>query len=298
MDRGTLRLLLFTGEMTALAWLNETPGGPRVRGVELYAVIVGSYILGLVAASARKVDLAFFFRPSSRPSRRPPRYDGPRARLFFTHVLIFSGLSVLYFADILSTPGAVGLKDRVSPGLSLAAGLLAYGGLMGLFRGIAALRGRTPAGLRGTLRANRFLFPRDRRHFPWIVAAMILNPFAEEFLLRGVLVHLVGILTGWWIPIVLAGLVVQVFLHAYQGREAIPWHIAFYATAVGMLLSDFGLWGAFGLHIAGDLYPLLGFRWQFAALRRHRAGRPRPETVTAVPAAATASTPRGSRRRT
>jgi len=273
MELPTRTLVILAIEMAALAWLNEAPFGPHLRGLPLYAYIVGFYVYLLLFACLKKVDRTFFFGPNSKARGWSARPDGPRAARFLQGVLVFAALSLPYCAAPDATAEAVGLKSVFPVPVAFAIGFGAYGLLLTLFRVKERLRNRDLPGLRATLRGNRVIIPRDQRLLPAIVAALLINPFAEEFLLRGVLVHLVGTLTGWWIPAVAGGLVVTVILHAYQGRAMIAWHTAFYLAAVGLLFSDAGLWGAFGLHFAGDIVPLLLVRGTFSRLRRLRAER-------------------------
>ena len=273
MDRATLNLLSLSVSAALLVWFNDIPEGPRLRGPGAYAGIVGLYFYLVFIGAMTRVDRSFVFGTPGKPSCRPARMDGPRAEAFLRRVLLLGALALLYFAAPDGGSAPVGIKTVYPAIVCFAAGIACYGVLWGAFTGAQRARGRSLVGVRATLRANRFLFPRDPRHSPPIGAAMLLNPFVEEFLLRGVLVHLVGHLGGQWTLAIGAGLIVNVGLHAYQGRALVPWHTAFYAAAVALLLSDVGLWGAIGLHFAGDVVPLLSFRWYFATLRRLRAAR-------------------------
>jgi hypothetical protein len=99
----------------------------------------------------------------------------------------------------------------------------------------------------------------------------------EELLFRGVLVYQTSLVLGSaWLPIA-AGLAATIGNHWYQGRQAMLFHIPFFAIVVALLFSPLGLAGAIGFHVAGDVLPMFWFRQQLRQFReRHRRVRIAP----------------------
>jgi len=169
------------------------------------------------------------------------------------------------------TAESVGFAGRVSPAWALVIGFTAYLALAMTFNGITQL-----IGIRGKVRDSSIvtlagLFPRQRRQRVIFLMALTLNPFTEEIVFRGFLVHQLALMTES-IPIgFFVGLAANLGMHIYQGRLALLFHVPFFALAFGLLYSALGLWGAIGAHIAGDLVPFLTMRQELAAYRqRHR----------------------------
>jgi membrane protease YdiL (CAAX protease family) len=106
------------------------------------------------------------------------------------------------------------------------------------------------------------------------IAGCVLNPVNEEIIYRGILIGLLGHLLGSYLPAVLAGLVLTLGVHLYQGWRALPFHAIFFAFATLLLFSALGLVGAIGLHFAADLWPDLQTRRRVDLWRQHLRRRP------------------------
>jgi membrane protease YdiL (CAAX protease family) len=106
-----------------------------------------------------------------------------------------------------------------------------------------------------------YIWPRSRRQKLYaFVAVCFLNPFTEELLFRGILVHQFHQLIGsLYLPLAV-GLLVNLGNHLYQGPQAVFTHVPFYFLTVALLYSPAGLVGCFGFHFAGDWFPVVGMK--------------------------------------
>ncbi len=129
---------------------------------------------------------------------------------------------------------------------------------------------------RNGLRSIGFLLPRNPAKRCLMIAVICaFNPFTEEVLYRGLLVHQTALLSARpWIPVVLGGVVILLG-HAYQGWRAAPRHLAFFASTIALMYSRYGLGAAIAAHVLGDAVPLLGYRESLRAytVERRRARR-------------------------
>lgn len=124
----------------------------------------------------------------------------------------------------------------------------------------------------------RMIWPRRRKHkYIAIVAVCLLNPFTEEVLFRGVLVHMLGEQIGNPMLAAVLALTLSVLAHTYQGLWSAPFQFLFHGTAVLLVLSPMGLAGAFGLHFAGDLVPVAGMKKSMLEWRNRRRRELRTE---------------------
>jgi hypothetical protein len=71
--------------------------------------------------------------------------------------------------------------------------------------------------------------------------------------------------------------VLNSLLHWYQGWRMQLWHVLFFALAVSLLYSPWGILAAITAHVFGDLAPVISLRRQLlrvrAEQRRARAAR-------------------------
>jgi membrane protease YdiL (CAAX protease family) len=144
--------------------------------------------------------------------------------------------------------------------------VLVYGLALRAFGVFAVMR---TAANRGNLRA----WPRGRRD-KWIstLCFMVLNPFNEELVMRGILIHQWGLLLGSPILPIALGFALNATMHGYQGARLQAWHALFFATAVYLLYSPWGLTAAITAHVLGDVFPFLYLRHN---LRRARIAQSR-----------------------
>jgi hypothetical protein len=71
------------------------------------------------------------------------------------------------------------------------------------------------------------------------------------------------------IPIVV-GFVLNSLLHWYQGWRMQLWHAMYFAIAVGLLYSQWGLVAAITAHVFGDVMPFVGLRRNLLRARAER----------------------------
>jgi membrane protease YdiL (CAAX protease family) len=145
-----------------------------------------------------------------------------------------------------------------------------------------------------TRQDTRRTWPSRRIQKVFFLIALLLNPFTEELVFRGVLVHQLGMVTGS-VPLAAGlGLMLCLVGHLHQGILASPFHAAFFATTVLLLYTRLGLAGAIGLHFVADVAPQTGFLK--ALWRRDRktlSRKPRTNALRQVSTKA-ASQPSGS----
>lgn len=107
----------------------------------------------------------------------------------------------------------------------------------------------------------RRIIPRQRTEKIFsFISTCVVNPFIEEFLYRGVLVFYLGNYFSNMYLAILIGLLLSLGSHLYQGIANFIFHTLFFAVAVLLLYSPFGLIACFGLHFAGDIYPIMKTR--------------------------------------
>jgi len=166
---------------------------------------------------------------------------------------------------------SVGVSSRVSPATALATGFGEYWLFVYGVRALLAGLGVRLSYLRASVRANATFFGGARRQrLALLTLIIVLNPFTEELLFRGLLVHQFALTDApLWLALAL-GAGVNAVNHAYQGRLLVAFHLAFYAAVVALLYSPLGLLGAIGFHFGGDLVPLVSYRRQLAAYRNAR----------------------------
>jgi membrane protease YdiL (CAAX protease family) len=148
-------------------------------------------------------------------------------------------------------------------------GFLTYCVLMLLLNKVLTYKGNIATIRAHNLASHAYIWPRSRRDKVYaFFAVCFLNPFTEELLFRGILVHQFDQVIGTpYLPLVV-GLLVNLGNHLYQGPQAMLTHIPFYCLAVGMLYSPAGLVGCFGLHFAGDWFPVMGMKKELKSYQR------------------------------
>lgn len=147
------------------------------------------------------------------------------------------------------------------PIIAFAIGLLLYCLLALVMQLTLAHMGRLPYVRARNLAAMAYIWPRSPREKVYaFLAVCFVNPFTEEFLFRGILVHQFHQVTDSVYLPVAVGLLATLGNHLYQGPQAMLTHIPFYCLALGLLYSPAGLVGCFGLHFAGDWFPVVNMK--------------------------------------
>ncbi len=83
------------------------------------------------------------------------------------------------------------------------------------------------AAVRGNLR----VWPRQRSlKIVATIFFVVFNPFTEELVMRGILIHQWGLLLGSPAVPIVVGLVLNSLLHWYQGWRMQLWHALFFAS--------------------------------------------------------------------
>jgi hypothetical protein len=210
--------------------------------------------------------------PYRRAGHRVPllarRITAERARRFLSFQWLLLGLMLVTLHWELWEAEDVGIRTDVSWPGALAYGVLMYAAFLLLAR-FAPLE---PGGL-GYLNLRRFT-ARNRDGRDVLCMALVLNPVTEEFWMRGVLVYHLGRVLGSAPLAIVVGFVACMLVHLYQGVGMLTWHAAFFFGAVIVLYGEFGLVGAIGFHLAGDLWPALTADRHLRAWQGHlrRAG--------------------------
>lgn len=189
-----------------------------------------------------------FAFPAAPESRA--RVDSARALQGLLKQLILLGALAITWAEGWWSAGSVGL---VPSAVAIPIGMLAWAVITAGRR--LETRGRTgpPPDPATYVAGLRQFWPRERVGKAFTVATFALNGVTEELVTRGIFVHHLGEATGSVALAVAVGLAVNVALHAYQGRQHLPWHAGFYALTVALLYSPLGLLAAVALHVCADL---------------------------------------------
>src|SRR5688572_14329269 len=200
----------------------------------------------------------------------------PLARRLPASAVIGFGVRQLVLVAVLAYSWRVGAWDAASVGVhrpdlwmeSILAGELAFLGLMIGYTLLLRLAGRVPAMRLAAIRGNLRVWPRQRSLK--ILAAfffVVFTPFTEELVMRGILIHQWGLLLGSPVLPIVVGLLLNSLLHWYQGWRMQFWHALFFAVAVSLLYSPWGLVAAITAHVFGDLAPVISLRRQLLRAR-------------------------------
>lgn len=211
---------------------------------------------------------------AGRPKRLPPRpSQSSGSRLLGSRylraipIVIFFALGDMHLSD-------VGFKANVHPVIALGLGGAAFLLLDAALARVAKRAGYLDKLQDANVEAIRSFWPRERGQKTLaVVAICVFNPVTEEFIYRGVLVYMVGSMIGSFVATVSVGFLLNLLTHLYQGRVPMISQMLFYALAVSLLFSPLGLAGAVGLHVVGDLVPMVYFPRQirpWADRRRRR----------------------------
>ncbi len=186
-------------------------------------------------------------------------------QLLFTAILGISWQSGAWTRESVGIPEHIRWEETILAGeVGFLAVIAVYAGVLWLTRGLAQMR---LAGVRGNLR----LWPRGRVA-KWFAALfiMVFNPFVEELVMRGILIHQWGLMLGSPVLPIAVGFLLNALLHLYQGWRMQLWHALYFVMAVVLLYSPWGLAAAMVAHLFGDVFPILAMRNQLKYVRRSR----------------------------
>src|SRR5689334_23400652 len=157
-------------------------------------------------------------------ARDPARYPVPR-RLPSRVVLNLAGRQLLFVAVLCvsfalgdwSWP-SVGVPPGVDWSQVLLAGEIGFLAVLLAYMAILLATRRLSAMRRVATSGNLRLWPRRRRD-KWIaaIAIMVFNPFLEEIVMRGILIHQWALALGSPVLPIIVGFLLNGVLHWYQG---------------------------------------------------------------------------------
>lgn len=213
----------------------------------------------------------------------PRRLTGKRVRAFAIRQLLLVGVLAITWVTGDWTAGSVGIDTRSALWIeSIVAGETGFLTLMLVYALLLFVSRRQLTMQRAAARGNLFVWPRKRSHK--IVAGIFImgfNPFTEELVMRGVLIHQWSLILGSTVIPIIVGFVLNSLLHWYQGWRMQLWHALYFAMAV-YLLYWWGLIAAITAHVFGDAMPILTLR---RSLRRIRATQRAARAARAAQAA-------------
>jgi len=189
--------------------------------------------------------------PASRLTHRQLRNFGVR-QLLFVAVLALAWQRGWWTLASVGIPAQVRWPETLLAGeVGFVAVVLCNLLLMIVLRRLGVMR---LVAARGNLR----IWPRGRAA-KWVAALfiMVFNPFVEELVMRGVLIHQWGLLLGSPVLPIAIGFLLNGALHWYQGWRMQAWHAMYFAVAVWLLYSPWGLPAAMAAHVLGDVLPIL-----------------------------------------
>jgi hypothetical protein len=205
----------------------------------------------------------------------PHRLSNASLRRFGTRQVLFVVVLCVGFLSHGLSAASLGIPARIRWYETILAGELGFlAVLLANLLLLVAARRLGPMRL-AAARGNLRIWPRGRVA-KWFAALFIMgfNPFVEELVMRGVLIHHWGMELGSpGLPIVV-GFVLNGALHWYQGWRMQAWHAMYFTVAVWLLYSPWGLPAAIVAHVLGDVLPILllkrNLRAAHAARRRAR----------------------------
>ena len=213
----------------------------------------------------------------------PKRMTGEQLYAFGTRQLMLVTVLAFSYANGAWTTESVGVH---SPQLwleSILVGELAFLGLMAAHHLLLLATGQLQTVLLAAARGNLYAWPRRRSHKIYAgIFIMVFNPFTEELVMRGILIHQWALHMGSAVIPIAVGFVLNSLLHWYQGWRVQLWHALYFAVAVCLLYSKWGLVAAITAHVFGDVLPFVVLRRN---LLRARAGRRAARAARAAEAA-------------
>jgi membrane protease YdiL (CAAX protease family) len=213
----------------------------------------------------------------SRVANPPPllrRLPARRVRQIAIAQLLVAAALVVSFSMGGWTLDSVGIDPSEWWAWPVLAGELAFLALVLVYALAVRMLGMTARMRVVANRGNLCAWPRGRVN-KWIavIAFMVFNPFTEELVMRGILIHQWGQLLGSPLLPIAVGFGLNATLHWYQGWRMQLWHALFFTTAVCLLYSPWGLTAAITAHVFGDVLPFLALRNNLRRARKERALR-------------------------
>jgi len=205
------------------------------------------------------------------PEPEPRRLSAARLRSFGVRQLLLTLILWLTYLHGDWTPGSVGIDASTFWLEAILAGEVGYLALLLVHSLLLSASGRFGAMRLTAARGNLRVWPRGRRQ-KWLAALfiMVLNPFTEELVMRGILIHQWGLILGSAVVPIAIGFLLNGALHWYQGWRMQLWHTLFFAMVVTLLYSPWGLIAAFAAHVLGDVLPIVHIRRNLRAVRKAR----------------------------
>jgi hypothetical protein len=198
-----------------------------------------------------------------RAQAAPParRLTGPELLSFGVRQLLFAAVLAFTFVQGQWTLQSVGISSSRHWLDSVLAGELAFLGLALGYTLIIKLVGLIPAMRLAATRGNLRAWPRKRSHKIFAcIFIMGFNPFIEELVMRGVLIHQWGLLLESAVIPILVGFALNALFHWYQGWRMQLWHALYFWVAVALLYSPWGMVAAITAHVFGDVFPFVTLR--------------------------------------
>ena len=203
--------------------------------------------------------------PAPRRLTRGQLIEFGGRQILFTAVLVLGWQYGAWTRETVGIPEQIRWADTILAGeVAFLVVLLANAGVSLLARRLQRMR---VAAARGNLR----LWPRNAVA-KWIAALFIMgfNPFVEELVMRGILIHQWGLMLGSPVLPIIVGFLLNAALHLYQGWRVQLWHAMFFGAAVYLLYSPWGLPSAIVAHVLGDVLPIVVLRRQLNLIRKSR----------------------------
>ena len=206
----------------------------------------------------------FQYRLQHRKPGAPPlpkRLTGAQVHSFALRQVMLVLVFAFGYANGAWTPASVGIHHPELWLDSILAGEIAFLLLVLVHWLLLKMTGQMQVMRLAAARGNLFAWPRQRSHKIIAgIAIMVFNPFTEEMVMRGILIHQWAQLLGSALVPIAVGFVLNALLHWYQGWRLQLWHAMYFLIAVGLLYSKWGLIAAITAHVFGDVMPFVHLR--------------------------------------
>jgi membrane protease YdiL (CAAX protease family) len=225
----------------------------------------------LFATLSAIIALRFYWNNrKSEPIRLPRNVLGSGNHIFGQQLVVLAVIMLVgYFAGI--DLYDLGLSQTFHPIPAFIIGFIVYFIVLSIIEALAAGFGLRERMHDLAFETMRLLWPRDpQQKVLAFIAVVLINPFTEEVIYRGVLVHQFGeLIDNFWLAALIA-LVLSLAAHMYQGSWSFPFQMMFHAAAIGLLFSPMGLAACFGFHFAGDLVPVVTLKRSMIEWRKRK----------------------------